>query len=323
MRAIVRDEYGPPDVLKLEDVDSPVPGDGEVLVRVRATSINTADLDQLMGSPRIARLFTGVTRPRTRRLGLDMAGEVEAVGPGVTRFAPGDAVWADLFANGAGAFAEYVCSRERAFHRMPRGLSFEQAATVPHSGLLALQGLETRGGVRPGQKVLINGAGGCVGPFAVQIAKSRGAEVTAVDHEAKLDMVRSLGADHVVDYTSEDFTKQGRRYDRILDIAAKRTLVDHLRVLAPGGAYVRVARTMGGFFRAAVFGSLLGLGTGRRMGNLTWKPNHANDMERLGAMILSVEVTPLIDQRFPLSQLPEAMRYQAEGKARGKLVVTV
>lgn len=323
MRTIVRDQYGPPDVLKLEDLHKPVPGDGEVLVRVRAASINTADLDQLTGYPRVARLFTGVTRPRTRRLGLDMAGEVEAVGRDVTRFAPGDAVWADLFTSGGGAFAEYVVGGERAFHRKPQGLSFEQAATLPHSGLLALQGLETRGGVGSGQKVLINGAGGCVGPFAIQIAKSRGAEVTAVDHEAKLDMVRSLGADRVVDYTRDDFTKEGRRYDRILDIAARRTLVDHLRALAPGGAYVRIARTMGGFFRAAVFGSVLGLGSGRRMGNFAWKPNHADDMERLGAMVLSEEVTPLIDQRFPLSQLPEAMRYQQGGKARGKLLVTI
>lgn len=323
MRAIVRDEYGTPDVLRLENVDKPEPEEGEVLVRVRAASINTADLDQLTGSPRVARLFTGATRPRTRRLGLDMAGEVEAVGRGVTRFAPGDAVWADLFTSGGGAFAEYVCGRERAFHRMPRGLSFEQAATVPHSGLLALQGLETRGGVRPGQKILINGAGGCVGPFAIQIARSLGAEVTAVDHGAKLDMVRSLGADHVVDYTREDFTKLGRRYDRIIDIAARRTLVDHLRVLAPGGVYVRVARTMGGFFRAALFGGVLGLGTGRRMGNFTWKPNDASDMERLAAMILAGEVKPLIDQRFPLDRLPGAMRYQQEGKARGKLLVTM
>lgn len=323
MRAIVRDAYGSPDVLKLEDVDKPEPGDGEVLVRVRATSINTADLDQLTGSPRVARLFTGVTRPRTRRLGLDMAGEVETVGPGVTRLAPGDAVWADLFTRGGAAFAEYVRCPEQAVHRIPRGLTFEQAATVPHSGLLALQGLETGGGVRPGQKILINGAGGCVGPFAIQIARSRGAEVTAVDHETKLDMVRSLGADHVVDYTRDDFTKQGRRYDRILDIAARRTLVTHFRSLTPGGVYVRVARTLGGFFRASVFGSVLGLGAGPKMGNLAWEPNDADDMGHLGAMILAEEVTPLIDQRFPLSRLPEAIRYQQEGKARGKLVVTM
>lgn len=323
VRAIVRDEYGPPDVLKMEDVDKPEPEDGEVRVRVRAASINTADFDQLTGSPRVARLFTGVTRPGNRRLGLDMAGEVETVGPGVTRLAPGDAVWADLFTSGGGAFAEYVCAAERVFHRMPRGLSFEQGATVPHSGLLALQGLETHGAVRPGQKILINGAGGCVGPFAIQIAKSRGAEVTAVDHGAKLDMVRSLGADHAVDYTRDDFTKHGRRYDRILDIAARRTLVTHLRVLTPGGVYVRVARTMGGFFRAAVLGSVLGLASGRKMGNFAWKPNHADDLERLGAMILSGDVAPLIDQRFPLGRLPEAMRYQLEGKARGKLLVTM
>jgi len=319
VRAIVRDEYGSPDVLRMEEVDKPVPAEGEVLVKVQAASINTADLDQLSGSPRIARLFTGLTRPRTRRLGLDMAGEVEAVGPGITRLAPGDLVWADLFTSGGGAFAEYVCGPERAFHRMPGGLSFEQAAAVPHSGLLALQGLETHDGVRPGQKILINGAGGCVGPFAIQIARSRGAEVTAVEHGAKLDMVRSLGADH----TREDSTPQGIRYGRILDIAARRPLGGHLGALTPGGSYVRVARTMGGFFRAAIFGSVLGLASGRRMGNFAWKPNHSDDLERLGAMILSGEVSPLIDQRFPLDRLPEAMRYQQEGKARGKLLVAI
>lgn len=323
MKAIVRDVYGPPEVLRLEDVDTPVPGEGEVLVRVRAASINTADLDHLLGSPRIARLFTGVTRPKIRGLGLDMAGEVEAVGPGITRFAPGDAVWADMFASGGGSFAEYVCAAEGAFHRKPQSLTFEQAATVPHSGLLALQGLDARGVIAAGDRVLINGAGGCVGPFAIQIAKARGAVVTGVDNADKLGMVRSLGADHVIDHTRHNFTKEGQRYDFILDIAARRTLLAHRRALAAGGAYVRVARTMGGFFRAAVLGGALGLASGRRMGSFAWKPNRADDMERLGAMILSGEVTPLIDRLLSLSELPDAMRYQQEGNARGKLVVTV
>ena len=321
MKALVRDEYGAVDVLKIEDVETPTPGENDALVRVRATSVNTADLDQLAGKPRIARLGTGIGRPKARRLGLDMTGVVEAVGRKVTRFEPGDEVWADMFSNGSGAFAEYVCARETAFHPKPPGLTFEQAATVPHSGLLALQGLNARGGVRAGQHVLINGAGGCVGPFAIQIAKARGATVTGVDHTDKLDMLRSLGVDQVIDYTEDDFAKSGDRYDFILDIAARRTLFTHRRALAPGGVYVQVARTLGGFLRAAILGAVLGLGSDKKMGVFTWEANRGRDLERLAAMIVDGEVRPLVDRTFPLSAAPEALLHQAEGRARGKLLI--
>jgi NADPH:quinone reductase-like Zn-dependent oxidoreductase len=321
MKAIARDEYGSVDVLRLEDVEKPIPAADEVLVEVRAASINTADLDQLAGKPRIARLGTGLRRPRSRRLGLDMTGVVEAAGGNVTGFEPGDKVWADLFSNGGGAFAEYVCATERAFHPKPPGLSFEQAATVPHSGLLALQGLDARGGISAGDEVLINGAGGCVGPFAIQIAKARGAAVTGVDHIDKLDMMRSLGADRVVDYTREDFSRLGIRYDFILDIAARRTLFTHRRALAPEGVYVRVSRTLGGFFRAAVGGGLLGIGGGKRLGVFMWEANRRVDLDRLADMIAKGEITPLIDRLFPLSGAQEALRHQQAGKAGGKLVI--
>lgn len=213
MKAIVRDKYGSPDVLEQREIDKPVPGDDRVLVKVHASSLNMADLDYLRGRPVITRVGTGLREPRTRGVGLDMAGRVEAIGQNVTKFQPGDAVWADLFAFGHDAFSEYVCAPEKAFALKPAGLTFEQAATVPHSAVLALQGLRGKRQIQSGQKVLVNGAGGCVGPFAVQIAKSFGAEVTGVDHTGKLDMMRSIGADHVVDYTQEDFTKNGRRYD--------------------------------------------------------------------------------------------------------------
>lgn len=322
MKAIVRDEYGTPEVLRFEDVPKPIPGDDDVLVEVRAASINTADLDHLRGSPLLARIGTGLRRPRTRVPGFDVAGTVEAVGTGVTRFRRGDDVWADLFSNGGGAFAEYVCAPQSAFLHKPAGLTYEQAAALPHSGLLALQAVSARGGIEADDKVLINGAGGCVGPFAVQIARSLGAEVTGVDHGDKLDMITSLGADHVIDYTREDFARSGRRYDFILDIAANRWVPAHWRALEPGGAYVQIARSIGGFFQAAMLGGLISLASDRRMGLFTWAPNRETDMERLGELVNSGQVTPLVDRRYPLSAVADGLRYQQEGRARGKLVVT-
>lgn len=322
MKAIVRDEYGTPDVLRVAEVDDPVPGPGQVVVRVKAASVNTADLDQLEGTPRAARLWTGIGRPRSRRLGLDMSGVVEDVGDGVSVFSPGDGVWADMFPSGGGAFAEYVCANEKAFHPKPDDLSFQQAAAIPHSGILALQGLDARGGVASGEGVLINGAGGCVGPFAIQIAKARGAEVTAVDHREKLDMIRSLGADHVLDYTREDFTRGTRCYDFILDIAARRTLLAHRGALAPHGSYVRIAKTVGGFLRAATIGSVLGYGT-RSLGVFSWVPNRRGDLDRLAGLVLRGDMDPHIDRSYPLDAVPEAMCRQRDGKARGKLVVIV
>jgi NADPH:quinone reductase-like Zn-dependent oxidoreductase len=252
---------------------------------------------------------------------LDVAGRVEAVGESVTRLQVGEEVWADLFSSGHGAFAEYVCARESAFWPKPAGLTFEAAATVPHSALLALQGLG-RGKIQAGQKVLINGAGGCVGPFAVQIAKSFGAEVTGVDHEAKLSMVRSVGADHVIDYTREDFTQNGQRYDLILDIAGHRSVLDFRRSLNPRGTYRIVADSIAQFLQAMVVGSMISLVGTKRMGIFMWIPNQGEDLEILGRLLVNGEIEPHIDRRYELSQVPEALAYLEQGRARGKIVIT-
>jgi len=322
MRAIVQDRYGSPDVLEIRDVDKPEPGDGEVLVRVRAASVNTADLDHLRGRSLVERMATGFPRPRNAIPGLDMAGEVVAVGGNVVGLEMGDEVWADLSVAGFGAFAEYVCAAEKVFLPKPAALSFEEAATVPHSGVLALQGLLGKGPIRSGDRVLINGAGGCVGPFALQIAKSFGAEVTGVDHSGKLDMMRSLGADHVIDYTREDFTRNGRRYDLILDIAAQRSVLHYRRSLAPQGRYVLVARSLAGFFQALLVGAWVSA-TGKRMGIFMWNPNKREDLDLLSRLLDAGKVKPVIDRRYELSQVPEALRYVERGHARGKVVITV
>lgn len=323
MRAIVRDRYGGTDVLRLDEVETPVPGDGEVLARVRAASINTADLDHIRGQPRIARIGTGLFKPKSRIPGLDVSGEVEAVGRGVTRFVPGDEIWGDMFAHGSGAFAEYVCAPETAFQPKPAGLTFQEAASVPHSAVLAFQGLGGRRRIRPEMKVLINGAGGCVGPFALQIAKTLGAEVTAVDHTAKLDMLRSIGADHVIDYTRVDVTRNGRRYDFILDIAANRPVFAYRRVLTDGGAYVQIARTLRGFFGAAAIGGLISMAGNKRLGIFMWAPNRKEDLEQLRVLVEAGDLKPLVDRAYPLSAVPAAVRYLEDGHARGKVVVTI
>lgn len=321
MRAIVRYRYGSPDVLELEEIARPVPGEGQVLVKVHAASVNVADLDGLSGLPRVARLGTGLSKPKSRFLGLDVAGTVESIGTNVTRFRPGDEVWADLFAYQAGAFSEYICVPEQAFHLKPVGLSFEEAATVPHSAVLALQALRSKGPIKLGEKVLINGGGGCVGPFAIQIAKSFGAEVTGVDHTDKLDVMRSVGADHVFDYTEGDVTRSGQRYDLILNIAVDRSVLAFRRALNPGGRYVFIAANLGGFFSTVVLGALISLGGSKRMGVFMWRPNHLDDMEFLKKLLETGRIKPLIDRSFELAEVPEALRYQQQGHARGKLVI--
>lgn len=322
MKAVVRDRYGEPDVLNIEDVSIPSPKASEALVRVVAASVNTADLDDLRGKPVAGRVGRGWVNPKTRSVGLDIAGRVEAVGDDVTRLEPGDAVWADMFSYGRGAFGEYVCAVEKAFKPKPAGFSFEVAATVPHSGLLALQGLR-RGGITVGDRVLVNGAGGCVGPFAIQIAKSMGAEVTGVDHTEKLDLVRRAGADRVVDYTSEDVTRNGESYDRILDIAATRSFLSFRRSLSPGGVYALVARNMRGFLSAAVFGAVMSGFDNRRMGVFRWEPNKAEDLHQMGELIESGAVTPIVDNTYDLADTARAMQLLAEGRARGKLVINI
>lgn len=321
MRAIVRYEYGSPDVAQVVDVPVPEPGDDQVLVRVEASSINTADLDVLRGLPRATRLAIGWNRPRSPALGIDVAGEVVEVGSNVVGHRPGDAVWGDLFDGGLGAFAEYVCAPERSLSPKPDDLSFELAATIPHSGILAYQALGARGLPGAGQKVLVNGAGGCVGPFAIQIAKAYGAEVTGVDHTEKLDFMRSVGADHVIDYTREDYTKGERKYDLIVDIAVNRSVLAVGRALGPGGAYTQIGRNLSGFLSAAVLGGLSSLGSDRSMGVFNWVAGKEEDLLALADLIRERRINPVIDRTYQLGEVPEALRYHAEGRARGKLLV--
>lgn len=323
MKAIVRDKYGSPDVLELKEIDKPVPGDDEVLVRVHAASMNTADLDYLRGFPLAARIGTGLFKPKNRGLGLDVAGKVEAVGKTVTQFQPGDEVWADLSGSGFGAFAEYVCAPQTVFALKPAGVTFEEAATVPHSAVLALQGLRGKRQIQPGHKVLINGAGGCVGPFAVQLAKSFGAEVTGVDSPSKLDLMRSVGADHVIDYTREDFTKNGKRYDLILDIAAQSSILKYRRALSSRGSYVLIAHSLIGFVQAFFIGAWISMTGKKKMGIFMWYPSKREDLEFLKELLGAGKIKPLIDRRYELSEVPEALRYLEEGRARGKVVITL
>jgi NADPH:quinone reductase-like Zn-dependent oxidoreductase len=323
MKAIVQDSYGSPDVLEFREIDQPTPGQGEVLVKVRAASVNTADLDHLRGRSIAERLAIRFSKPRNSVPGLDLAGVVVAIGEEVTRLQQGDQVWADLSVSGFGAFAEYVCAAEKVFAPKPPILTFEEAATVPHSAILALQGLTGKGQVRPGQKVLINGAGGCVGPFAVQIAKSFGAEVTGVDDTGKLDMMTLTGADHVIDYTNQDFTKNGQRYDLILDIAAQRSVLHYRRSLAPQGRYVLIARSLGGFFQAMVIGGWITMTGSKRMGIFMWNPNQRADLEVLGGLYQAGRIKPFVDRSYHLSEVPDALRYVEEGHARGKVVISV
>jgi NADPH:quinone reductase-like Zn-dependent oxidoreductase len=326
MKAVVQDRYGTIDVVRLTDVDRPEPADDQVLVRVRAASVNRADLDGLGPKPGFVRLFVGLRAPRNHRVGIDVAGVVEAVGSTVTRFKPGDEVFADLFAFGQGAFAEYVCTREKAFQPMPAGMTFEEAATLPHSAILALQGLRLRNGrtIRPGDKVLIDGASGTVGPFAVQVAKAMGAEVTGVCRTEKMDFVRSLGADHVLDYTKVDYTKAVERYDWIVDTDSHHSILRVRRALRPKGVYVTLGGTTLSIFGSLLLGPLISRFSDRWSGLLLWwKPFNPDDVDTLKELIAAGKVKPIIDRRYPLDDIVGALRWVDEGHARGKVVITV
>ena len=326
MKAAVRDRYGSVDVVELRDIDQPTPSGDQVLVRVRAASVNRADLDELRPRPSFSRLFLGLRRPRRHRIGIDVAGIVEAVGPAVARLKAGDEVFADLYPFGQGSFAEYVCAPEGAFAAIPAGMSFEVAATLPHSGVLAVQGLRRRDGrtVGPGDKVLIDGASGNVGPFAVQIAKARGAEVTGVCSTGKMDLVRSLGADRVLDYTAVDYTQGDERYDWILDTDSHHSIQRIRRVMRPNGVYVTLGGTGQAILQAMVVGAAASLASSRSMGlMLWWKPFNPDDVATLLGLIAEGKVVPVIDRRYPLSEVVDAMRRMDEGHARGKVVITV
>ncbi len=324
IRAVARDRYGSPDVLELRELTKPTPGAGEVLVRLRAASLNQADLDHLYGRPLLTRMGTGLRRPRNRGLGLDAAGEVEAVGADVTAFRVGDEVFGDLTEYGYGAFGEYACAAATAWAHKPPSMSFEEAATVPQSGILALQNLQGRRRLEPGDRVLVNGASGNVGPFAIQIAKAFGAHVTGVCRTSKMDLVRQLGADDVIDYTVEDYTRNGSRFDWILDIAGNRSLLECRRALKPHGVYVLIGGPMRRIFAALLLGPLISVVGNRRMGiQMRWKPFKQRDVAMLSEMIGAGRIKPVIDRRYALAQVPEALRYLESGEARGKIVITI
>ena len=326
MKAAIRERYGTPDVVHVTDVDVPTPAPDQVLVRVEAASVNRGDLDGIKPRPGFVRLVLGLRAPRNPRIGLDVAGVVESVGAGVTRFKPGDRVFSDLFTTGEGTFAEFVCARETSFQPIPDDMSFEVAATLPHAGILAIQGLRRHDGrtVGPGDRVLIDGASGNVGPFAVQIAKSLGAEVTGVASTDKLDLVRSLGADHVIDYTTTDYTTTGERYDWILDVDSHHSIPAARRAVRPGGVYVTLGGSGSRIVQALLFGPVMKLATGKWMGLLLWwKPFRAEDVTSLTELVAAGKVTPIIDRRYPLTDIVEALRWVDDGHARGKVIVTM
>jgi NADPH:quinone reductase-like Zn-dependent oxidoreductase len=323
MKAIVCTKYGSPDVLQLKEVDKPIPKEDEALVKVHATSLNAADFETLR-------------KPMYNKiLGSDIAGRVEAVSRNVKQFQPGDEIWGDLSAHGFGTFAEYVCVPENALRLKPASMTFEEAAAIPTAAVVALQNLRgvgpslpslflsDKGQIQPGQKVLINGAGGGVGTFAVQIAKSFGAEVTGVDSTRKLDMLRSIGADHVIDYTQEDFTKNGQHYDLILDVVVHRSIFDYKRALSPKGICVFVGGSMTRVFLNTLLGLLILMTGSKKMGLVMWKPNKKEDLVFLQDLFEAGKVVPVIDRRYPLSEVPEALRYLEEGPNLGKIVITV
>lgn len=320
MRAIVRDTYGPPEVLRLDDVPVPANGDSGVLVRVHAASANAGDWHLLRGTPLPFRLIAGLHRPKFKIIGNDIAGTVEAVGRNVTQFKPGDEVFGEVSRCGFGAYAEYVVARESALAPKPAGLSFEEAASVPTSACTALQGLR-KGKIQSAQKVLIHGAAGGVGTFAVQIAKASGAEVTAVCRSRSAEMIRSIGADHVLDYAQVDFANSGQKFDRILAVNGDRSIWDYRRALTPTGRYVMSGGSNRQLLEALFLGPLLSIG-GQKLGNLLARPSQS-DLLVLKDLVEAGKVRPVIERCYQLSEVPEAIRYLETGHARGKLVVAI
>jgi len=322
MKAIVYREYGSPDVLRLEEVATPAPAADEVLVKVHAASVNDWDWGLLIGKP-LANRVGGIRTPKHPTLGSDIAGSVEAVGSQVTRFRAGDEVFGDLSQCGFGAFAEFACARETALTLKPAGLSWEQAAAVPQAGALAVAGLRSRRPIALGQQILVNGAGGGAGSFAVQIAKSYGAEVTGVDKTGKLELMRAVGADHVIDYTREDFTQNGRQYDLILEAAAHRSISDYRRALRPQGVCNIIGGSIPRILAAVLLGPLSAAVGGKRVRLIVLKANRPDDVALLTRLLEAGSVVPAVDRVFPLAQTAEALRYFGTGEHKGKIVITM
>lgn len=320
MKAIVYHNYGSPDVLKLEEVEKPSPTENQLLIKVHAVSLNRSDWEGLTGTPLYARIG-GLFKPGNRILGSDIAGRVEAVGKNVIKFKPGDEVFG-LMMNYGGGLAEYACKSEKALALKPAAMTFEEAAAIPQAAFIALQGIRQKGQVKSGQKVLINGAGGGTGSFAIQLAKLAGAEVTGVDNAEKLELMRSLGADHVIDYTQEDFTKNGKQYDLILDLVAHRSVFDYQRALSSNGTYFMVGGSVATMFQMLLLRPLIRRITGKTI-NLLIVQTDAKDLVYMTELIESGKVKLVIDKYYSLGETAAALRYLGEGHAKGKVVITV
>jgi NADPH:quinone reductase-like Zn-dependent oxidoreductase len=320
MKAIVYTEYGSPDVLQLKEVAKPLPADDEVLIKVRAVSVNRSDWEGLIGKPLYARMG-GLRKPGSQILGSDIAGTVEMTGKNITDFHPGDEVFGETMSYHDG-FAEYVCAPVKALAQKPANMTFEEVSAIPQAGVIALQGMRDKGQVQPGQKVLINGAGGGAGTFAVQLARLYGAEVTGVDNTGKMDFLRSLGADHVIDYTREDFTKNRKQYDLILDLVAHRSAFAYPRALRPNGSAFFVGGSVATLFQILLLGPLIRSATGKHVRLLAVQPNR-KDLVSITELCEAGKVIPVIDRIYTLSEVPEALRYLGEGRAKGKVVITL
>ena len=323
MKAIVYTKYGSPEVLNFQDVEKPAPEDHEVLVRVQAASINFPDWGLLRGKPFVVRMMTGgLLKPKNNILGADIAGRVEAVGRNAEQFQPGDEVFGDISACGFGGFAEYVSVPENALASKPSRATFEEAAAAPMTAVVALQALRDKGHIQPGQKVLIHGASGGIGSFAVQIAKSFDTEVTGVCSTRNIELVRSIGAERVIDYTKEDFARNDQRYDLILAAAGYRSIFDYRSALNPEGIYVMAGGAMAQIFQCMLLGPWISMTGSRKMVNLSSKPKQ-DDLVFIKKLIDDGKVRPVIDRRYPFQEIPDALRYYGEGHTRGKVVITV
>jgi NADPH:quinone reductase-like Zn-dependent oxidoreductase len=320
MKAIVYSKYGSSGNLHLTELDAPIPKDDQILVKIHAVSINGADSEGLTGKPLYART-RGLFRPGSPILGSDIAGRVEYAGKNHTEFKPGDAVFGEL-PGYHGGFAEYACTGGKTLAPMPASLTFEQAAAIPQAGVIAINGIVNQGMLQPGQKVLINGAGGSAGAFAIQLARLHGAEVTGVDNAFKQDFMRSLGADHVFDYARQDYTHSGSQYDLILDLVAYRSLSDIQPALKPGGTYFLVGGSAVTIFQILLLGSRIRKKTGKSF-RILMVPQNRKDLLAVADLCISGKIAPVIDRTYPLEQVPEAMRYIEAGRARGKIVITV
>lgn len=321
MKAVVYSKYGPPEVLELAEVPKPVPGENEVLVKVHAASVNSWDWDLVTGKPYVYRLLFGVVAPKFKIIGSDLAGTIEAVGKNVKHLRVGDAVFGDNSGYGFGTFAEYVCVNENIVSIKPGEIDFNDAAALPQAGVLALQGLRL-GKVKEGTKLLINGAGGGVGAYAIQLAKLWGANVTAVDHGGKLVFLHSLGADHVLDYARQDFTRSGNKYDVILDVVARRSAMDYTRALNPDGSFIMIGGAIPTVFQTVTSSLWLSFFSKKKMELLMHKPNR-EDLDYLKELLVAGKLKSIIDKRFSMAETAKAVRYLGEGKAKGKVVISL